>query len=296
MHILTKIFIVLVTLLAIFMVPLVVVSAKNQEHWKSESMVHSQSNRLVSSQLQSERQNHQAAVARHEQELQDYSQRLSQLQSGISDCDKQRLDLESQLLMVNLTLTEHGATNRTMVKSLQTNSELNKVLVDDLQKLRSRAINAERQKIELDDALRERDSQLQVALTARRKLEEELKDLRDQQATALNKISEYVARFGSLGDQGMSLDEGIAPDRNLESTVLDVSRGDDRVLVEIDAGSRDGVQSGWILTIGDAGTFIGKLRIIDVDINRSTGILSLENADRGSVKIGHRAYALMGQD
>ena len=296
MHILTKIFIVLVTLLAIFMVPLVVVSAKNQEHWKSESMVHAQSNRLVSSQLQSERQNHQAAVARHEQELQDYSQRLSQLQSGISDCDKQRLDLESQLLTANLTLTEHGATNRTMVKSLQTNSELNKVLVDDLQKLRSRAINAERQKIELDDALRERDSQLQVALAARRKLEEELKDLRDQQASALNKISEYVARFGSLGDQGMSLDEGIAPDRNLESTVLDVSRGDDRVLVEIDAGSRDGVQSGWILTIGDAGTFIGKLRIIDVDINRSTGILSLENADRGTVKIGHRAYALMGQD
>jgi len=295
-HILTKIFIVLVTLLAIFMVPLVVVSAKNQEHWKSESMVHAQSNRLVSSQLQSERQNHQAAVARHEQELQDYSQRLSQLQSGISDCDKQRLDLESQLLTANLTLTEHGATNRTMVKSLQTNSELNKVLVDDLQKLRSRAINAERQKIELDDALRERDSQLQVALAARRKLEEELKDLRDQQASALNKISEYVARFGSLGDQGMSLDEGIAPDRNLESTVLDVSRGDDRVLVEIDAGSRDGVQSGWILTIGDAGTFIGKLRIIDVDINRSTGILSLENADRGTVKIGHRAYALMGQD
>lgn len=296
MHILTKIFIVLVTLLAIFMVPLVVVSAKNQEHWKSEAMASSQSNRLVSNQLQGERQNHQAAVAGHEQELQDYSQRLSQLQSSISECDKRRLDLESQLLTANLTLTEHGATSRTMVKSLQTNSELNKVLVDDLQKLRSRAITAERQKIELDDALRERDSQLQVALAARRKLEEELKDLRDQQASALNKISEYVARFGSLGDQGMSLDEGIAPDRNLESTVLDVSRGDDRILVEIDAGSRDGVQPGWILTIGDAGTFIGKLRIIDVDINRSTGILSLEHAERGTVQIGHRAYALMGQD
>jgi cell shape-determining protein MreC len=94
----------------------------------------------------------------------------------------------------------------------------------------------------------------------------------------------------------MSLDKGVAPDRNLESTVLDVSRGDDRVLVEIDAGSRDGVKEGWVLTIGDEGTFIGKLRIIDVDINRSTGILSLENSERGSVRIGHRAYALMGQD
>lgn len=296
MHILTKIFIVLVTLLAIFMVPLVVVSATNQEHWKSEAMSFSQSHRLISSQLQAERQNHQAVVAGHEQELQDYSQRLSQLQASVSECDKLRLDLESQLMTANLSLTEHGATTRTMVKSLQTNSELNKVLVVDLQKLRSRAIAAERQKLELDDALRERDSQLQVALAARRKLDEELKVLRDQQASAMGKISEYVARFGSLGDEGMSLDEGVAPDRNLESTVLDVSRGDDRVLVEIDAGSRDGVKEGWVLTIGDEGTFIGKLRIIDVDINRSTGILSLENSERGSVRIGHRAYALMGQD
>ncbi|MAB82717.1 MAG: hypothetical protein CMJ24_04680 [Phycisphaerae bacterium] len=296
MHILTKIFIVLVTLLAIFMVPLVVVSATNQEHWKSEAMSFSQSHRLISSQLQAERQNHQAVVAGHEQELQDYSQRLSQLQAGVSECDKLRLDLESQLMTANLSLTEHGATTRTMVKSLQTNSELNKVLVVDLQKLRSRAISAERQKLELDDALRERDSQLQVALAARRKLQEELKVLRDQQASAMGKISEYVARFGSLGDESMSLDKGVAPDRNLESTVLDVSRGDDRVLVEIDAGSRDGVKEGWVLTIGDEGTFIGKLRIIDVDINRSTGILSLENSERGSVRIGHRAYALMGQD
>jgi hypothetical protein len=33
-----------------------------------------------------------------------------------------------------------------------------------------------------------------------------------------------------------------------------------------------------------------------VDINRSTGILTLESKDRGLVQIGNRAYALMGQD
>ena len=92
MHILTKIFIVLVALLAIFMVPLVVVSAKNQEHWKSEAMAFSQSHRLLSSQLQAERQNHQAELAQYAQELQDYSQRLAQLQASIADYDKQRLD------------------------------------------------------------------------------------------------------------------------------------------------------------------------------------------------------------
>ena len=296
MHVLTKIFIVLVTLLAIFMVPLVVVSAVNQKHWKTGADDANQSLRLVSSQLQEARLLHQSEQARLSQEIADYEQRLAQERDSVTECKNAQRDMESQLLSANLTITEHGATSRTMLKSLQTNSDLNRVLVDDIQKLRSRAIAAERQKLELDEALRERDSQLSVALAARRKLEEELKELRDEQASAMHRISQYVARHGVLEDDDLSIDEGLAPDRNLQATILDISRSDDQVLVEIDAGSRDGVVSGWILTVGSDGTFVGKLRIIDVDINRSTGILTLESEDRGLAQIGHRAYALMGQD
>ena len=296
MHVLTKIFIVLVTLLAIFMVPLVVVSAVNQKHWKTGADDANQSLRLVSSQLQEARLLHQSEQARLSQEIADYEQRLAQERDSVTECKNAQRDMESQLLSANLTITEHGATSRTMLKSLQTNSDLNRVLVDDIQKLRSRAIAAERQKLELDEALRERDSQLSVALAARRKLEEELKELRDEQASAMHRISQYVARHGVLEDDDLSIDEGLAPDRNLQATILDISRSDDQVLVEIDAGSRDGVVSGWILTVGSDGTFVGKLRIIDVDINRSTGILTLESKDRGLAQIGHRAYALMGQD
>lgn len=296
MHVLTKIFIVLVTLLAIFMVPLVVVSAVNQKHWKTGADDANQSLRLVSSQLQEARLLHQSEQARLSQEIADYEQRLAQERDSVTECKNAQRDMESQLLAASLTITEHGATSRTMLKSLQTNSDLNRVLVDDIQKLRSRAIAAERQKLELDEALRERDSQLSVALAARRKLEEELKELRDEQASAMHRISQYVARHGVLEDDDLSIDEGLAPDRNLQATILDISRSDDQVLVEIDAGSRDGVVSGWILTVGSDGTFVGKLRIIDVDINRSTGILTLESEDRGLAQIGHRAYALMGQD
>ena len=296
MHVLTKIFIVLVTLLAIFMVPLVVVSAVNQKHWKTDADEANQSLRLMGSQLQDERLLHQTEQARLTQEITDYQQRLSAQDASGSECEVALAEVKSQLLAANITITENGATSRTMLKSLQTNSDLNRVLVDDIQKLRSRAIAAERQKLELDEALRERDSQLSVALAARRKLEEELKELQDQQASAMHRISQYVARHGVLEDEGLSIDEGLAPDRNLQATILDISRSDDQVLVEIDAGSRDGVVSGWILTVGSDGTFVGKLRIIDVDINRSTGILTLESKDRGLAQIGHRAYALMGQD
>ena len=77
--------------------------------------------------------------------------------------------------------------------------------------------------------------------------------------------------------------------------MLDVNRVNDRTMIEIDAGSREGVQEGWLLTVGNGGTFIGRLRIIDVDLNRSTGILSLEQESRGLAKPGHKAYAMAGQ-
>jgi hypothetical protein len=68
-------------------------------------------------------------------------------------------------------------------------------------------------------------------------------------------------------------------------------------LAEIDAGSKDGVKLQWMMTIGNGGNFIANLRIINVDINRSTGIVTLEDAKKGRVaQVGHTAHALAGQN
>jgi hypothetical protein len=67
-------------------------------------------------------------------------------------------------------------------------------------------------------------------------------------------------------------------------------------LAEINAGSRDGLKPGWVLTIGDGGTFIGNLRITEVDVNRSVGVVELEDAaNRGEVRVGQRAVARAGE-
>ena len=56
------------------------------------------------------------------------------------------------------------------------------------------------------------------------------------------------------------------------------------------------MQEGWVLTVADGSKFIGNLRIIEVDVNRSTGVIELEDANnRGSVRSGQRAIARKGQ-
>ncbi len=294
MHILTKIFVVLVSLLAIFMVPLVVVSTLNQEHWRAEALDHQTQLRTARNDLSQHRQQAQGQVAVLNEELAIYSQREQAQISQMESLAMAMTQTEAQLLESRSQLASKEAMQLAMAQSLSTSSGLSKLLLSDLEGLRSRTVLAESQRVEIDERLAEAEAQLQVAADVRKVLQEENESLRQVQQRSSEELAQFEANFGSIDGSDRALDEGIAPDRNLTSTVLDVSRGEN-TLVEIDAGSRDGVQEGWILTIGDGGTFIGRLRIIQVDLNRSTGLLTHEDPARGLAQAGHRAYALEGE-
>jgi hypothetical protein len=49
------------------------------------------------------------------------------------------------------------------------------------------------------------------------------------------------------------------------------------------------------MVVSHGGTFIGNLRIMEVDINHSTGVLTLENPSDAPVKVGHIATARAGR-
>jgi hypothetical protein len=180
-----------------------------------------------------------------------------------------------------------------LATGVQTGSALTTSLVEELRVLRSDALAAERQAVELDEALRDVSSQLDVAIAARRALQEELQRVTNERAELMGKVSEYVARFGVLTEEPVAV--SIMPDRTLTTTVLSVRRTADQTLVEIAAGSRDGIKEGWTMTIGRGATFLGNLRIISVDINRATGVVMLEDS-RGLVDVGDIVQTWAGMD
>ena len=296
MHILTKVFIVLITLLAVFLVPLVVVSAKNQVAWKTRALQTESDREAARQQLIQARSGHQTEVASLTAEAGDYSQRLAALDAQLIASEESRRSMEDDLLASRSSASNQGAMNRSLSKSLQASTDLTHGLVGRVGELRTRALTAEERRVELDEALRDLNSRLETAVAAQRALQEEISKLKDEKENAKSRIAAYVARFGALEDQPQESKDGLAPDRTLDATILDVRRVGDRTLAEIDAGSRDGVKVGWVMTIGDNGIFIGRLRVTHVDINRSTGVVTLEDPTRGLVETGQRAYALLGQN
>jgi vacuolar-type H+-ATPase subunit I/STV1 len=288
-------FVVLVSLLAIFMVPLVVVSTMNQEHWRQDALDMQTQVSAAQSQHRTGQQTFLAREAQLNEQLAKYSQMQQAQVAELEACRIARDEAETRLITAESRIVSLDGVQRTLSQGVKTAEELNRKLVTDLETLRERALTAERRRVELDERLAELDSQLQVAEAVQRALREENTQYKRDQRSLEAAIGEYTARYGSIAGDVLAADEGIAPDRNIEATVLDVARSSERTLVEIDAGSRDGVQDGWVMTVGNGGTFIGRLRIIQVDLNRATGVLTLENGSRGLAKSGHRAYALAGQ-
>lgn len=293
MHVLTKIFIVLVSLLAVLLVPLVVVYTHNENSFKQrwqDAQMEAETNRatLDSSKLQFSR------------DLSEKDQRLQNLQTEVATLRQAREQLESQTRkleadVVNANAHQDGirAEMATLASSVRNQQALVESLVGDNKSLRTAALDAESRLVELDAAYRDTQAELEVAVAARRALQEELQRLNDEHAKAMDQLGQIYAMKPDLRVAPRSAT--MLPDRDLTASVLNVRRNNNETLVEISAGSRDGVKNGWHMTVFRDGTFIGNLQIIKVDIDSSVGKLSLEDQSRGLAQPGDRALAFAGR-
>ncbi len=241
------------------------------------------------------RQNGEAAHSQRARELQ---QQIAEAQQARTADQRMVAQLESSIAGKDELLASLQASLDVFAQTDRAKAKLTDALVGELSDVRVRAMAAERQSIELDEALSEVQNQLEVADAARRKLQEEVVRLTDDKDQALGTVAKYVAFVGDLPEARAGATSGgarVPADRDLSSTIIAVRRSSDGTLAEINAGSRDGVKDGWVLTITDGSQFIGNLRIIETDVNRATGVVELEDAAaRGAVKPGMRAIARKG--
>jgi len=215
-----------------------------------------------------------------------------------SDQTSTRASMESlraQIGRLESQLSQSNANLQALSSASEVNSALKERFVTENYTLRENIIDAERMIMEMEDLLEDTRLEAQGALRAERKAQEERHELEEQIDAMRSRLTAYVSKFGEL-ETVATVDNGLAPDRTIASTVLTVSRANDDVLVEINAGSRDGVQKGWIMTVGQDGTFLGRLQVEQVDINRSIGRVTLEDPSRGLVVPGSSVYAVKGRN
>jgi len=299
-HILTKIFIVLVSLLTVALVPLVMVNAANERtfksRWEQEQARASEAIRdrdAAKSRYDTETQELASAARKLEFDLKGVKTEKSSLEASTNK-------LEAEAVGLRARQDDFNAIMKTYAENDKAKTELVKVINSEIVTLRGRLTQVEQEFVKLDEELTNTRAKLEIADAARRALQEDVQRLQEERDQAMGTISRFVAWVGPLptgGQAGAINDTTRVPaDRALSATVIQVRRGTDSTIAEINAGSRDGVQEGWVMTIADGGKFVGNLRITAVDVTRSTGIVELEDAkSRGEVRTGQKAVARKGE-
>jgi predicted nuclease with TOPRIM domain len=309
-HIITKIFVVLVSLLAVAIVPLAVVQSQNQAVLKQQVQDRDASLSGLRRDLDAER----ALRAKTENELQmqvrDLDGEKSRLVADVAQRDARVKGLEAEIAQMRIAQATIQQQVAVLAETDRTKTDLTKALNDELEKIRGRLADAEKIRIDLEQRVTKADADLEVAQSAVRDLKEQMAALEELKATADQRLTQYEGRYGRLADasavgaSGSPASAGILPgsaapatfvDKDLVARVVNVRRSPEAVYAEIDAGSRDGVREGWVMTISDGDRFIGRLRISTVDPNRAVGTVELEEpSERGPVKAGQRVVARKG--
>jgi len=293
-HILTKIFIVLVSLLAVLLVPLVVVYAHNENSFKTRYADAELKAGAAADALKAEQARNGAEIQKKEAEISDLRAMNSNFSRDKDTALASVRQLESQLATAESGQAEIKSRLDQIALTLVSGQALSESLIGELRGLRTQVAASEKEKVQLDEALRDVTAQLENAENARRALAEELARLKDEHSQAMTQLSEAVSKgFGSRGDVAVG---ALRPDKSLSAKVVSVQRSNNQILAEIDAGSTDGVKVDWAMTIGRQGEFVANLKIINVDINRATGIVTLEERSGKKVEINDMAYATAGRN
>ena len=299
MHILTKILVVLVALLVVALVPLAAVSSTNQFVYKQQ-MTDAQANlKKQEAELAVASDAYNASVAALQSKVATLE---SQIRAATMERDKEtqmRADKERDLERSRIDLAELKG----QVGAFSANDTLQTKLIDamrqDIEGARTQYLAAEKARVEMQDSLARMQGDLDSETAAKRQLQEQLQKVSEDKERAMADVQRYAALHGSVAPRAGATADPALPlvaDRSLSATLIDVKREPDATLAEINAGSRDGIKEGWVMTIADGANFIGNLRIVQVDVNRAVGIVELEDATtRGEVKSGQRAIARKGE-
>ncbi|MEY2713818.1 MAG: hypothetical protein RIT24_161 [Planctomycetota bacterium] len=297
MHVLTKIFIVLVALLTVAIVPLVAVNATNESTYQKKFKEAQAAAAAAEAVLNTERSAWLASQQKLEGDLRTMETKVADLQKQADAKSAEARKAAQELAGTKAAQASIAASLEVLAANGKATGQLTETLVAELRSLRTRSMEAEKRLVEVQEAFDASQSSLEVADAARRALQEEVKRLADEKDRALATVADYVASVGELPKaRAGAVSERVVADRNVSASIISVRREKGATLAEINAGSRDGVKAGWVMTIGDGSTFVGNLRLTEVDVNRAVGVVELEDvASRGEVKVGQRAIARSGE-
>jgi len=272
-HVVTKILVVLATVLSILLAAMSVAFTANADRVRSENERLRTMRDAQDSTITSSKAADGAARDRLEERIGELNDELARMNREMialqQDAARHMADAESakaEAVAVQAKLDQLAST-------VATQTELISNYRSEVTTLRDNELRYSRREIELADRISELTGQLEVAQETNRALQERLAEVRSGGPEAGDRTAS--ARPGA----------GSGPVR-AQITQLRRDSGSGSVMASIDAGSNDRLRERMELSIVRGNEFIGKLTLERVDLNEAVGRVDLLGNTRTSVRPG----------
>lgn len=268
MHVLTKIFVVFVSFLSVLLVALTVAYASNagilvQQVQSLEDQVKSLSSTAAVRNAERNRDE-----LRIERELNETKQLVMARDRDISELREREAQLAREKAMVGQEIDRLEAQLSQLISTNQTQTRLIEQLSTEVNQRRETELALQSQNIELQDSINDLMSQAEVKEAQIRALQERIAQAEREVEDGGDGLRPVPAVFGSV----------------LAVRTPDAEAGD--TYVEIDLGSSDQLVAGHELLVVRGGQYVGAIRIIRTDVNRSVGKVERLARDASGVREG----------
>lgn len=271
MHVVTKILVVLATVMSILLAAMSVAFTANADRIRTENeRLRTMEDAQVST-LKADKAAHGAARLRLEEQISNLNEEIAQLkreQIALQQ-DSARHMADSEAAKAEAVAVQ--AKIDQLASTVATQTELIASYRTEVTSLRDNELRYSRREIELADRISELTGQLEVAQETNRALQEQLAEV-------------------TYGGSGRPRPGGSGPVASgpIRAQITELRRdpGSGSTLASIDAGSNDRLRPNMELSIVRGNTFIGKLTLESVDLNEAVGRVDLLGNRNASVRQG----------
>jgi predicted nuclease with TOPRIM domain len=292
LSVLTKIFVVLVTFLSIFLVALIVPFVAKTENYRAQvehQKLLTESAKAAADEKQSEITRLEAGESERFINLQGEKRRLT---DQITTLTEQVATANAQTRKLETDSAKRDADMRALTAAAEQYGVITQTLQDELQQRRSDSVRSQTRIIELDDRNNELESQLASLERRVRQFTERNTELESE----LQTLEQGVAQLPDAQKQmvfGRAQDTEAQPfvaSQPIQGLVTHVEPLLDDVYVQLDVGRNDGVQENMKFMVHRGGQFIGNAIVVRVETDESAA--KLRNVQGGmQVTVGDAALS-----
>lgn len=283
MGVLTKVLVVLVTVLSIVLVALIVPFVANTENYKQQlndalmaKAAAEEIARLRQSELNAAQGNDSERIALLKAQAENLITQINQLTKDLADSEARARNEAGKLLKFEADWSRLTAAN-------QQYAQITKDLQDELKQRREQVVEQQTKAIQLADRNNELSGQLDALTRQVRRVQERMTGLQEQNADLERKLAQLPPQWQVKIKSEEVAPAPYSPETPIRGQITRVEQLEHEVFAQVNVGQNDGVDANMKFLVHRGSQFLGTLIITTVDAQSSAGKMELL---QGTVAVG----------